>query len=251
MSVQNRSYQRQAGRLSNQLRSISIEPNYLRHPAGSALVRFGETWVVCTASVEERVPPFLLGTNQGWVTAEYNMIPGSGTNRVSRSPSGRGKEIERLIGRSLRAAVDRSRLGTRTFTIDCDVIQADGGTRTAAITGGFVALVLAIEQCVRKRILQKNPLTKMVAAVSVGMMKGETLLDLDYSEDSQADVDMNVVMAKQGEEANFIEVQGTAEKQAFDRNQLLVLSDLAALGITQLFQYQKQVLADVSLLQNL
>ncbi len=229
----------------HELRLIQIEPNYLRHPKGSALIRFGDTWVLCTVSLEERVPPFLLGTGQGWVTAEYSMLPGSSSSRISRAPSGRSKEIERLIGRSLRAAVDRKLLGQRTLTVDCDVIQADGGTRTAAITGGFVALALAIQKCLREKVISKNPLLQMVAAVSVGMVRGEACLDLDYEEDSQADVDMNVVMSKKEGVSNFIELQGTAEKQSFDQEQLSKMTSLAILGINQLFQHQAAVLEKV------
>lgn len=233
---------RNQGRAFDALREISIEPNYLKHPWGSAMIRCGDTWVLCSASVEERVPSFLLGQNQGWVTAEYSMLPGSGTSRISRGSNGRSKEIERLIGRSLRAAVDMKLLGTRTISIDCDVIQADAGTRTAAITGGCVALALALQTCLDKKLLLRNPLQRMVAAVSVGLVQGTPLLDLEYQEDVQADVDMNIVMAEEKDVLRYVEIQGTGEKATFDQSQFLALCALANLGIEQLISYQKQAM---------
>jgi ribonuclease PH len=236
------------GRLPSQLRPVTIEPHYLRSPAGSALIRCGDTWVLCTASVEEKVPPFIKeqGQSGGWVTAEYGMLPGSTHTRSSRGSSGRGKEIERLIGRSLRAAVDLSRLGPRTLTIDCDVLQADGGTRTAAITGGFVALRLATWALVQGGLVQRDPILHPVAAVSVGVVGGEALLDLPYEEDVRAEVDMNIVMADTEKGPAFVEVQGTGEHGTFERRELDRLCDLGQAGIVQLFQAQKQALAAAS-----
>jgi ribonuclease PH len=228
------------GRRPDELRPISITPGWLRDPEGSALIKAGHTWVVCTASVEEKVPPFLKDSGKGWVTAEYAMLPRSTQTRSGRAPGGRAKEIERLIGRSLRAAIDLSALGPRTITIDCDVLQADGGTRTAAITGGWVALALACEGLVRRRLLPRSPLHGHVAAVSVGILGGEARLDLPYVEDSVADVDMNVVMT--GDE-RLIELQGTAEHASFDRAQLDRLCDLAALGVRHLVEAQRTALA--------
>jgi ribonuclease PH len=224
------------GRRSDELRPITIETSYLKDPEGSALIRAGATWVLCTASVEEKVPPFLRDTGKGWVTAEYAMLPRATNTRGSRGPNGRAKEIERLIGRSLRAAIDLTALGPRSVTIDCDVLQADGGTRTAAITGGWVALALACRGLVRKKLLAKNPLTGTVAAVSVGVLGGEARLDLPYAEDSIAEVDMNIVMNGEGA---LIEVQGTAEQGVFSRAQMTDMMDLAERGIAQLVQRQR------------
>jgi ribonuclease PH len=223
------------GRRNDELRPLSITPDYLKDPEGSVLIKAGDTWVVCTASVENKVPPFLKDTGKGWVTGEYAMLPRSTNTRGSRGSSGRGKEIERLIGRALRASIDLSALGTRTITVDCDVLQADGGTRTAAITGGFVALALAC----RRLQLPKDPIQRAVAAVSVGILEGEARLDLPYAEDSQAEVDMNVVMT--GDE-KLVEVQGTAEHGVFDRAQLDQMCDLAAVGVRQLVAAQRAAL---------
>ncbi|HZS39420.1 MAG TPA: ribonuclease PH, partial [Polyangia bacterium] len=219
------------GRRADQLRPLTIEPDFLKDPEGSAIIRAGDTWVLCTASVEERVPPFLKDTGRGWVTAEYAMLPRATTTRSGRAPSGRAKEIERLIGRALRASIDLAALGPRTITVDCDVLQADGGTRTASITGGFVALAIACKRLQAKRALAKNPIGAAVAAVSVGIVDGEARLDLPYAEDSVADVDMNVVMT---DAERLVEIQGTAEHGTFDRAQLDVLCDLAAGGVRQL-----------------
>jgi ribonuclease PH len=229
------------GRRPDELRPVTILPHYLKAPEGSALIKFGDTWVLCTATVEERVPLWLKeqGTG-GWLTAEYAMLPRATAQRTSRNPqggNGRAKEIERLIGRALRAAVDLSRIGQRTITIDCDVIQADGGTRTAAITGGYVALALACRKLGGKL---KEALREPVAAVSVGIIEGEPRLDLPYVEDVAAHVDMNVVMTAGGK---FIEVQGTGEKSTFDRAELDAMCALAAKGCRELVETQRQVLA--------
>ncbi len=228
------------GRRPDQLRPISITPDWLRDPEGSALIKAGNTWVVCTASVEERVPPFLKDKGQGWVTAEYAMLPRSTNTRSGRAPGGRGKEIERLIGRSLRAAIDLKALGQRSILIDCDVLQADGGTRTASITGAWVALALACKRLVDQKLLAKSPLLGNLAAVSVGIVDGEARLDLPYAEDSVAEVDMNVVMT---EGDRLVEIQGTAEHGTFDRKQLDVLCDLAAVGVRELIAAQKSAVA--------
>ena len=228
------------GRRPDQLRPISITPDWLRDPEGSALIKAGNTWVVCTASGEERVPPFLKDKGQGWVTAEYAMLPRSTNTRSGRAPGGRGKEIERLIGRSLRAAIDLKALGQRSILIDCDVLQADGGTRTASITGAWVALALACKRLVDQKLLAKSPLLGNLAAVSVGIVDGEARLDLPYAEDSVAEVDMNVVMT---EGDRLVEIQGTAEHGTFDRKQLDVLCDLAAVGVRELIAAQKSAVA--------
>jgi ribonuclease PH len=237
--------QRPSGRSAEQLREISITRNYTCHAEGSVLVCFGDTRVICTASVEKGVPSFMRGEGRGWVTAEYGMLPRSTGTRMGREASrgkqgGRTLEIQRLIGRSLRAVLDLTRLGENTITVDCDVIQADGGTRTAAITGACVALVDAINYLQRKKLIMDDPLLQMVASVSVGMYQGTAVLDLDYSEDSSADTDMNVVM---GESGGFIEVQGTAERTPFARAELNGMLDLAAQGIEQLIIQQKAALA--------
>ena len=224
------------GRRPDELRPFTIAPDYLKDPEGCALIQCGATWVVCTASVENRVPPFLKESGKGWVTAEYAMLPRSTTTRSGRGSGGRAKEIERLIGRALRAAIDTSKLGARTITIDCDVLQADGGTRTAAITGGYVALALAVRRLLASHDLKVNPLVGQVAAVSVGIVDGEPRLDLPYLEDSVAEVDMNVVMT---EGDKLVELQGTAEHGAFDRKQLDALVDLATGGARQLFSLQR------------
>jgi ribonuclease PH len=228
------------GRQPDQLRPITITPDWLKDPEGSALIKAGDTWVICTASVEERVPPFMKDSGKGWVTGEYSMLPRATNTRGGRGPNGRGKEIERLIGRALRASVDMKKLGQRSITIDCDVLQADGGTRTAAITGGFVALSLAVKRLMARGMIKSNPLLHEVAAVSVGIIGGEARLDLPYAEDSIADVDMNVIMTGGGK---LVELQGTAEHDTFDRAQLDAMVDLAAAGIRQLVEAQRQAIA--------
>jgi len=233
---------RHDGRQPDQLRPVTIVRDYLRHPEGSALVSFGHTKVICTASVEDKVPPFLKGRGQGWVTAEYGMLPRSTNTRTSRErggPSGRSQEIQRLVGRSLRAVVEMSKLGERTIWVDCDVIQADGGTRTAAITGSFVAVADAIGTLVKSGALANLPVRDCVAAISVGMVGNRPVLDLDYVEDSTAEVDMNVVMTGAGA---FVEVQGTAEQTPFPKERLDQLLDLAAMGIGRLVELQRRAL---------
>jgi ribonuclease PH len=236
---------RPSGRQPDQLRPIQISRNYTKHAEGSVLVCFGDTKVICTASVEENVPRFLKGAGQGWVTAEYGMLPRSTTDRMGREASrgkqgGRTLEIQRLIGRSLRAALDLKALGERTITLDCDVIQADGGTRTASITGACVALVDALNRTRELGLLKADPMLGMIASVSVGIFEGTAVLDLDYAEDSNAQTDMNVVMNEQG---GFIEVQGTAEGTAYSRNELDAMLDLAHRGIEQIVQIQRDALS--------
>ena len=235
---------RPSGRASDQLRAISIERHYTRHAEGSVLVAFGDTRVLCTASIEERIPPWLRGKNEGWVTAEYGMLPRATSTRTQReatrgSQSGRTMEIQRLIGRSLRACVDRQALGERVITLDCDVLQADGGTRTAAITGAYVALVDAISSLSKRENLKRNPILGAVAAVSVGIYQGMPVLDLDYAEDANCDTDMNVVMNDGG---GFIEVQGTAEGHAFRRSEMDAMLNLAEKGIAELVAIQRAAL---------
>jgi ribonuclease PH len=234
---------RPSGRAPDELRAVHFTRHFTRHAEGAVLVEFGNTRVLCTASVEEVVPGFLRGKNQGWVTAEYGMLPRATHTRSPREAakgkqSGRTQEIQRLIGRSLRAITDLGALGERTITLDCDVLQADGGTRTAAITGSYVALADACDMLVAKRLISASPLHGQVAAVSVGICKGIPVIDLDYAEDSCAETDMNVVMNNGG---GFIEVQGTAEGHAFRRHELDALLNLAASGIAQLFQLQTEV----------
>jgi len=229
------------GRAPDQLRPVTLTRNYLTHPEGSVLVSFGATKVICTATVEDKVPPFLKGQGLGWVTAEYAMLPratNTRTPRETRGPSGRSQEIQRLVGRALRAVVNRGKLGERTVWIDCDVIQADGGTRTAAITGSFVALADAITRM--PNVQPAAALRDCVAAISVGIVKGSPALDLNYVEDSSAEVDMNVVMTGAGA---FVEVQGTAEQVPFAREQLDQLLGLAEGGIRQLVALQRRALA--------
>jgi ribonuclease PH len=226
------------------MRPANLTPNYTMHAEGSVLVEFGNTRVLCNASVEERVPGFLRGKGQGWVTAEYGMLPRSTSERMGREAArgrqgGRTMEIQRLIGRSLRAVVDMRKLGERTITIDCDVIQADGGTRTASITGGFVALAQAVQKLRSDGLIKQDPLTGSVASVSVGIYKGAPILDLDYAEDSNAETDMNVVMTDSG---LFIEVQGTAEGHPFSEDEMQQMLGLARKGITELCDRQKAVL---------
>lgn len=235
---------RPSHRASDELRSIQITRSFTKHAEGSVLVAFGATQVICTASVEERVPPFLKGKGRGWVTAEYGMLPRATNTRSQREASrgrqdGRTLEIQRLIGRSLRAVMDLEALGERTITLDCDVIQADGGTRTAAITGSFVALADAVRYMVGRRMVKKNPLHGQVAAVSVGIFRGMPVLDLDYAEDAEAETDMNIVMNDAGA---FIELQGTAEGHAFHRHELQTMLDLAQHGINQLLHKQREAL---------
>lgn len=237
---------RPSGRQANDLRDITITRNYTKHAEGSVLVEFGDTKVLCTASVEERIPPFLRGTGEGWVTAEYGMLPRSTGSRMQRESArgkqgGRTMEIQRLIGRSLRAAINLKGLGERSITIDCDVIQADGGTRTASITGAFVALHDAIDYLLANKKIKKNPLHGQVASVSVGIYKGTPVLDLDYAEDSSAETDMNVVMNDAGA---YIELQGTAEGHAFRADELQAMLALASEGIEQLMIHQREALAE-------
>jgi ribonuclease PH len=236
---------RPSGRQANELREITITRNYTKHAEGSVLVEFGDTKVLCTASVEERIPHFLRGKGEGWVTAEYGMLPRSTGSRMQRESArgkqgGRTMEIQRLIARSLRAAVDLKGLGERSITIDCDVIQADGGTRTASITGAFVALHDAMTYLLNKKKIKKNPLHGQVASVSVGIYNGMPVLDLDYAEDSNAETDMNVVMNEAGA---YIEVQGTAEGHAFRPEELNAMLALAGEGIENLMQHQRDALA--------
>jgi len=237
-------FQRPSGRRPDQLRPVSFHRHYTRHAEGSVLVEFGGTRVLCTASIEEGVPGFLRGRGQGWVTAEYGMLPRSTHTRSAREAakgkqSGRTQEIQRLIGRSLRAVIDMAALGERTVTLDCDVLQADGGTRTAAITGSYVALVDACQTLITRGTLLRSPLHGQVAAVSVGICGGVPVLDLDYPEDSQAETDMNVVMKDGG---SFVEIQGTAEGHAFRREELDVMLALASSGISQLHELQREAL---------
>ncbi|WP_055026978.1 ribonuclease PH [Xanthomonas euvesicatoria] len=238
-------FSRPSGRTADQLRPVRIERAFTRHAEGSVLVSFGDTRVLCTASVENRVPGFLRGKGEGWVTAEYGMLPRSTHTRSDREAArgkqgGRTLEIQRLIGRALRACVDRNALGERTITLDCDVLQADGGTRTAAITGAYVALADAVNLLIKRGDIKKHPLIGAVAAVSVGIYRGEPVLDLDYPEDSDCDTDMNVVMNDGG---GFIELQGTAEGHAFRRDELNALLALAEKGMCELFALQRAALA--------
>jgi len=236
---------RASGRAADQMRDVRFTRRFTRHAEGSVLVEFGDTRVLCTASIEEGVPSFLRGKGKGWVTAEYGMLPRATHARSAREAargkqSGRTQEIQRLIGRSLRAVIDLAALGERTVTLDCDVLQADGGTRTAAITGGFVALADACNALQKRGAFSASPIHGQVAAVSVGIVRGSAVLDLDYAEDSQAETDMNVVMNNGGA---YIELQGTAEGHAFRRHELNALLDLAAGGATQLFALQAQARA--------
>jgi ribonuclease PH len=235
---------RPSGRRPDQLRPVRIQRRFTRHAEGSVLVEFGDTRVLCAASVEERVPPFLKDSGRGWVTAEYGMLPRSTNTRTDREAargkqSGRTQEIQRLIGRALRAVTDLAALGARSIQIDCDVLQADGGTRTAAITGGFIALHDAMSWLVSRKLLSSIPLKDFVAAVSVGVYEGTPLLDLDYPEDSACGCDMNVVMTGSG---RFVEVQGTAEGETFSRREMDALLGLAGQGISELVAHQKRAL---------
>lgn len=231
------------GRNVDQLRAVSIELDYVNTSIGAVLMAMGQTKVICTVSCEDRVPPFLIGTGKGWLTAEYAMLPGSSPRRVSREGAtgeinSRGREIQRLIGRSLRAAVDLDALGERTLYVDCDVIQADGGTRTASITGAFVALRLAVDRLISEGALESNPIKRPVGAVSVGVIEGKVMLDLCYEEDVRAETDMNVVMTDGG---GIIEIQGTAEGKPFNRRQTESMLDFAAAGIDEIMQVQEAV----------
>ena len=235
---------RPSKRKADEMRVVRFVPEYTRHAEGAVLAEFGDTRVLCTASVEPRVPPFLKGWQEGWVTAEYGMLPRATHTRTQREAargrqSGRTLEIQRLIGRSLRAVVDRRALGERTITIDCDVLQADGGTRTAAITGGYVALALAASRLLERGDLERNPIHGQIAAVSVGIYRGVPVLDLDYAEDAEAETDMNVVM---NEARGYVEIQGTAEGHAFHRGELDRLLALAESGIGRLLEAQSEAL---------
>ena len=233
------------GRRPNQMRPVKVTKNYLKHAEGSCLIEFGETKVICSASVEDSVPPFLKGKGQGWVTAEYGMLPRSCTQRIRREKtSGRTEEIQRLVGRSLRAIVDMGQLGERTIRIDCDVLQGDGGTRTASITGAFIALADALLWMQKNRMIEAIPLKDYIAAVSVGICNGEPALDLNYVEDSKAEVDMNIVMVGQGQ---FVEVQGTGEGGTFSEAQMSKLVGLAKKGIKELIAIQKKHLPGLKL----
>lgn len=237
---------REDGRAENQLRKIKITRDFNLYAEGSVLIEFGNTKVICTASVSEKVPPFLKGQGKGWITAEYSMIPRATGERNQRESakgklSGRTMEIQRLIGRALRTAIDLDKLGERTVTIDCDVIQADGGTRTTSISGGYIALALAMKKLVNEGILAENPIISNVAAISVGIVGGTPMLDLKYSEDSAAEVDMNVVMNGEG---RFVEVQGTGEEATYTRTELNQLLDLAEAGINEIIELQNKVIGE-------
>ena len=238
-------FSRPSGRATDQLRDIKIERNYTAHAEGSVLISCGNTKVLCNATVEERIPRFLKGKGQGWITAEYGMLPRSTNSRMGREAargkqSGRTQEIQRLIGRSLRAAVDLTKLGEHSITLDCDVIQADGGTRTASITGAYVALADAINHMLEKKLITENPIARQIASVSVGVYEGVPVLDLDYPEDSSAETDMNVIMDIDG---NFIEVQGTAEGAPFSPDEMSAMIALAGKGIGELIEKQTAALA--------
>lgn len=233
-------------RANDELRKLNITKDFTKYAEGSVLFCAGNTWVLCNASVEERVPPFLVGTGKGWVTAEYNMLPRATSTRNQRDISklklnGRSAEIQRLIGRALRGAVDLNALGERTITIDCDILQADGGTRTASISGGYIALKLAISKLLKDGIIESDPITHAVAAVSVGIVENEPMLDLCYQEDSGAMADVNVIMTDKG---GYVEIQGTGEGRDFSKEELLMLLNLAEKGCNELFTAQKAVLED-------
>ncbi|UCD10969.1 MAG: ribonuclease PH [Nitrospinaceae bacterium] len=238
---------RNSGRALDELRKVKVTKHYITHPAGCALIQMGNTKVICAASVEDRVPPFLRDKKTGWVTAEYSMIPSSTHTRTAREASrgklsGRTQEIQRLIGRSLRTIVDMEKMGERTVWIDCDVIQADGGTRCASITGAFIALALAFKKLKKEKVIDEVPIRDYVAAVSVGIAEGNQLLDLDYSEDSEAAVDLNIIKTGSG---GFIEIQGTAERDPFNDKQLRDLLALADKGIKELIDVQKKAVGDI------
>lgn len=233
----------------NELRTIKITPNYIKHPEGSVLIEVGDTKVICSASIEDRVPPFMRGQGKGWITAEYAMLPRATSQRNIRESSkgkvsGRTMEIQRLIGRALRAVVNLDQFGERTVWVDCDVIQADGGTRTASITGAFVAVVLAFEKLIEKETIKQMPVSQFLAATSVGILNdGQTALDLNYQQDSAADVDMNVVMTGDGK---FVEIQGTGEEATFSHQQLNEMLELANQGIQSIMTKQKEVLGEIA-----
>lgn len=230
------------GRQLNQLREIKIQPNVLEYAEGSVMIEFGKTRVLCTASFEDQAPKWLQGTGKGWVTAEYGMLPRSTHSRIRRdkaATSGRTQEISRLIGRCLRSTVDLRKLGERQLTVDCDVIQADGGTRTASVTGGFVALALALKKLVDVSEIREMPLTNYVSAISVGLKNGQAYLDLNYDEDSTINTDMNFAMTQDG---RFIEIQGTAEVQPFSRDELNQMMELATMGCRELFMNQEELI---------
>jgi len=238
---------RNSGRALDELRKVKVTKHYITHPAGCALIQMGNTKVICAASVEDRVPPFLRDKKTGWVTAEYSMIPSSTHTRTAREASrgklsGRTQEIQRLLGRSLRTIVDMEKMGERTVWIDCDVIQADGGTRCASITGAFIALALAFKKLKKEKVIDQVPIRDYVAAVSVGIAEGNQLLDLDYSEDSEAAVDLNIIKTGSG---GFIEIQGTAERDPFNDKQLRDLLALADKGIKELIDVQKKAVGDI------
>lgn len=240
--------QRVDGRNPGQIRPVQMTPNFNKHAEGSVLIEVGDTRVICTATVEERVPPFLKGQGKGWVTAEYAMIPRATGTRTMREAAkgkltGRTMEIQRLIGRALRSVVNLEALGERTITLDCDVIQADGGTRTSSITGAYVAMILALNKLVEQGMLDKIPVTEFLGAISVGIVNGAPVLDLCYAEDSAAEVDMNVVMTGAG---RFVEIQGTGEEATFSRDEMNQLLDLATAGIKELNKLQRQVLGEVA-----
>ena len=226
------------GRKNDEMREVRVTKNYIMHPEGSVLIEFGNTKFICNATVEEKIPPFLRGSGTGWITAEYSMLPRATNNRVQREASkgklaGRTMEIQRLIGRALRSSIDLSKLGERTIIIDCDVIQADGGTRTASITGAYLAMELAIEKLIDERKLNEIPIISKVAAISVGKIKNDILLDLEYEEDSKADVDMNIVMNDKGE---FIEIQGTGEEATFTQDDLMKFIEISKNAFEKLFE---------------
>ena len=226
------------GRKNDEMREVRVTKNYIMHPEGSVLIEFGNTKVICNATVEEKIPPFLRGSGTGWITAEYSMLPRATNNRVQREASkgkiaGRTMEIQRLIGRALRSSIDLGKLGERTIIIDCDVIQADGGTRTASITGAYLAMELAIEKLIDERKLNEIPIISKVAAISVGKIKNEILLDLEYEEDSKADVDMNIIMNDKGE---FIEIQGTGEEATFPQDDLMKFIEVSKNAFDKLFK---------------
>ena len=236
---------RPSKRSTDEMRSVKFTRHYTKHAEGSVLVEFGDTKVICTASVDDRTPPWLRGKKQGWVTAEYGMLPRSTNSRMGREAargkqSGRTQEIQRLIGRSLRAIVDMKALGERQIVVDCDVIQADGGTRTASISGGYIALVDAVQSLLEQGVIEKSPLTGQLASVSVGIFEGNAVLDLDYDEDSNAETDMNVVMNNAG---HYIEVQGTAEGHAYTRDEMNTMLALAEKGIGEIIVEQDKVLS--------
>lgn len=237
---------REDGREVDSIRKVEVVRNYTIHAEGSVLISFGNTKVICTASISDKVPPFLRNIGKGWITAEYSMLPRATEERTQRESakgklSGRTMEIQRLIGRALRACVDLDKIGERTITIDCDVIQADGGTRTASITGGYIALAMAIERMVKAGTLSENPLKSKIAAISVGIVNRIPMLDLKYSEDSAAEVDMNVIMNDKGE---FVEIQGTGEEATYSRAELNQLLDLAEKGLKELFEIQDKNLVE-------